>query len=267
MPADYLSRLPGGKETIASISAFNPFQADLYNLQMQDDDLQMLETFMTKDEWPPNLPKQDRIYFKNLAKKVFQDKNKVVWVRLNDFNYPWTALYLPAWYRKEAMCRAYDGIYGGHNATHKTYLKISTSYYWPKIIQDIEKRKNFDLCCKQQKKTTNKKTPLALLPIPDHPNHRIHADLFGPMIKSGQSQKICTLHHWCIHHVSCGNCNSKQGCWNGGRRHLQRLFFKIWNFCTNTHWRWQGIHQKALDRALPTYEHQPYKNFSCASTM
>ncbi len=96
MPADCLSRLPGGKETIANISAFNPFQADLYNLQMQDDDLQMFETFMTKDEWPPNLPKQDRIYFKNLAKKAFQDKSKVVWVRLNDFNYPRTALYLPA---------------------------------------------------------------------------------------------------------------------------------------------------------------------------
>jgi hypothetical protein len=32
MPEDYLSRLPGPKETIASISAFNPFQADLYYL-------------------------------------------------------------------------------------------------------------------------------------------------------------------------------------------------------------------------------------------
>jgi len=29
MPADYLSRLPGAKETVASISAFDPFQADL----------------------------------------------------------------------------------------------------------------------------------------------------------------------------------------------------------------------------------------------
>jgi hypothetical protein len=36
MPADYLSRLPGAKENIDSISAFDPFQADLYNLQMQD---------------------------------------------------------------------------------------------------------------------------------------------------------------------------------------------------------------------------------------
>jgi len=47
---------------------------------------------MTKNEWPQNLPKQDRIYFKNLAEKAFQDKNKVVWVRLEDFNYPRTAL-------------------------------------------------------------------------------------------------------------------------------------------------------------------------------
>ncbi len=43
---------------------------------------------MTKNEWPPNLPKQDQAYFKTLAEKAFQDKNKVVWVRLSDFNYP-----------------------------------------------------------------------------------------------------------------------------------------------------------------------------------
>jgi hypothetical protein len=95
MPSDYLSRLPGAKEIIASISAFGPFQVDLCNLQMQDDSLQMLQAFMTKNEWPPTLPKQDRIYFKNLAERAFQDKNKVVWVRFEDFNYPRTVLYLP----------------------------------------------------------------------------------------------------------------------------------------------------------------------------
>jgi hypothetical protein len=67
MPADYLSRLLGTKEAIASISTFDPFQADLYNLQMQDDDLEMLQTFMTKNKLPRNLPKQDRTYFKMLA--------------------------------------------------------------------------------------------------------------------------------------------------------------------------------------------------------
>jgi hypothetical protein len=44
MPADYLSRLPGAKENIASISAFDLFQADLYELQMKDEILQGIQT-------------------------------------------------------------------------------------------------------------------------------------------------------------------------------------------------------------------------------
>ncbi len=32
MPADYLSRPPGAKDHLASISAFDPFQTDLYDL-------------------------------------------------------------------------------------------------------------------------------------------------------------------------------------------------------------------------------------------
>jgi hypothetical protein len=70
MPADYLLRLPGTKDAIASISSFDPFQADLYDLQMQDDDLQ---TFLTKNEWPPDLPRQDQIYYKTRAERAFQD--------------------------------------------------------------------------------------------------------------------------------------------------------------------------------------------------
>jgi IS30 family transposase len=88
------------------------------------------------------------------------------------------------------MCEAHDGIFGGHNATHKTYLKISTSYFWPKMIQDIEKHKNFCLSCQQWKKSTNKRTPLAPIPIPDHPNLRIHADLFRPMITADSNKKF-----------------------------------------------------------------------------
>jgi hypothetical protein len=45
MPADYLSRLPG-----ASVSAFDPFQADLYELQMQDEILQGIQTFRNTNQ-------------------------------------------------------------------------------------------------------------------------------------------------------------------------------------------------------------------------
>ncbi len=44
MLADYLSRLPGAKENIASISAFDPFQADLYD--------QGIQTFRNTNQWP-----------------------------------------------------------------------------------------------------------------------------------------------------------------------------------------------------------------------
>jgi hypothetical protein len=91
MLADYLSRLLGTKEANTSIAPFDPFQADLFHLQMQDEHLQMLQTYMTKNEWPTNLSRQDQTYFKNLADKALQDKNKVVWIRLTD---PRTALYL-----------------------------------------------------------------------------------------------------------------------------------------------------------------------------
>jgi hypothetical protein len=145
MLADYLSRLLGAKETIASISTFDPFQADLYELQMQDEVLQGIQKFRNTSQWPQTIPKQDRSYYTAMIDKLFQDKNIVVWVRLSDFNYPRTALYLPSRYRKEAMCEAHDSIVGGHNAAHKTYLKISMSYFWPKMRQDIERHQNFCL--------------------------------------------------------------------------------------------------------------------------
>ncbi len=96
-------------------------------------------------------------------------------------------MYLPARYRKEAMCEAHDG---GHNTTHKMYLKISTSYFWPKMRQDIERHLSSCLWCQQRKKSTNQWTPLAPLPIPECPNLRIHTDLFGPMITADSNKKF-----------------------------------------------------------------------------
>jgi hypothetical protein len=55
--------------------------------------------------------------------------------------------------------------------------------------QDIERHQNFCLRCQQRKKST-KQTPLVPLPIPDRPNLRIHADLFGPMLTADSNKKF-----------------------------------------------------------------------------
>jgi hypothetical protein len=157
MPANYLSRLPGTRNTVTNVSAFDPFQASLFALQMKDEELQMLQQYMTENEWPASMSKADQNYFQMLTNRALQEKNKVVGVRLLDFNYPRTALYLPEKYRKAATCEAHDSIFGGHNTTQKTYLQISTSYYWPKMLQDINKHKNICLSCQQRKNQHTKR--------------------------------------------------------------------------------------------------------------
>jgi hypothetical protein len=52
-----------------------------------------------------------------MNEKLFYDKNEIIWARLNDYNYLRAVLYLPECYRKDAICEAHDGIFGGHNAT------------------------------------------------------------------------------------------------------------------------------------------------------
>jgi transposase InsO family protein len=64
------------------------------------------------------------------------------------------------------------------------------SFFWPKMRQDIDRHQNFCLRCQQRKKSTNKRTPLAPLPIPDRPNLGIHADFFGPMLTADSNKKF-----------------------------------------------------------------------------
>jgi hypothetical protein len=119
MPADYLSRLPSLPVNAIeqpAIAAFDPFTPDLQLLQRQDQDLQAIFQFLKNKEWPASLSKQTIRNLATLAPNVFFDKNKLAWIRLEDHNYPRTALWLPERYRKEALCETHDSIFAGHNA-------------------------------------------------------------------------------------------------------------------------------------------------------
>ena len=191
MPADYLSRLPSeNADKISEITeCFDPFQPDLCDLQKADKNLQNMNHFRVHGRWPDNLPKSEANYLQNLTPKLFQDANKIVWIRLDDYKYPRTALYLPEKYRKLALCEAHNHQFGGHNAALKTYIRLTSSYYWPRIYSDILKHTKTCLRCQQRKSSTDKPPLLHPLPMPDQPNIRIHADLFGPMLAAGRQHK------------------------------------------------------------------------------
>ncbi len=97
MPADYLSRLPSAdRAKIADITeCYDPFQPDLKDLQKADQQLQHMNHFWTHGQWPANLPKSETNYLQNLVPKLFQDSHNIVWIRLDNYKYPSTALFLP----------------------------------------------------------------------------------------------------------------------------------------------------------------------------
>jgi len=121
MPADYLSRLPSfPQESQNEIAAFDPFQHDLPQLQNQDPDLQAIFQFIKTGNWFPHLSKWQIRTLATLAPKVFFDKNKLAWIRLEDYKYPRTTLWLLEFYRKQALCESRDQIFAGHNAAQKS---------------------------------------------------------------------------------------------------------------------------------------------------
>ncbi len=189
MPADYLFQLPSvpiSTNETPTIAAFDPFTPELYLLQRQDQDLQAIFQFLKNNEWPSSLSKLTIRNLETLAPKVCFDKNKLAWIRLEDHKHPQTALWLPERYRKEALCETHDSIFARHNAALKSYIKLTTSYFWPTVYSHVLKHTQTCLRCQQCKTAKKKNQPLAPLPIPDTPNSHIHTDLFGPMVDASR---------------------------------------------------------------------------------
>ncbi len=105
--------------------------------------------FRVHRQWGPNVPKSKAKYLQNLAITLFQEAHNVVWIRLDDYKYPRTALYLPEKYRKMALYKAHHHQFGGYNAALKSYIQISSSYYWPKLWTDMPSHTKTCLVCQQ----------------------------------------------------------------------------------------------------------------------
>ncbi len=150
MPADYLSRLPASTTNIsqeAVIAAFDPFQADLPEMQREESYIQNILYYHKNHQWPENVSRAEASSMADLLQRMFHDKDRILWVRLTDYKYPRTALLLPKKYQKEALCEAHNSIFGSHDANLKTYMKISSSYYWPGLFKDVKTHVQTCLTC------------------------------------------------------------------------------------------------------------------------
>ncbi len=83
MPADYLSRLRAG-DTDPVITAFDPFQPGLGDLQKNEDFVKNIRHWGRTKQWPNHLSKKDANSHADLIRKMFHNKDGILWVRLED---------------------------------------------------------------------------------------------------------------------------------------------------------------------------------------
>ncbi|KAK7922269.1 hypothetical protein WMY93_009171 [Mugilogobius chulae] len=78
----------------------------------------------------------------------------------------------------------------GHFGRHKTYLRVSARFYWPRMYQDIQAYCTTCPIC--QKTAPTRKSDRALLhplPVISTPFRRIAMDIVGPLVKSARGHQ------------------------------------------------------------------------------
>jgi hypothetical protein len=94
MPTDYLSRhLASSNKPV--IAVFDPFQTNLPTLQREEDYFRKLKHFNKNHHWPPGVSQAEANSLTDVVKRMFLDKDNILWIRLTDYKYPRTALLLP----------------------------------------------------------------------------------------------------------------------------------------------------------------------------
>ena len=180
MPADFLSR-----NVVASISWDS---LNLAQEQSKDFMISQIKDFLLNRKIPADMKFWNTIKF--LALDCFVDDD-VVWRRLKRQNEPSrVVLFVPNTMREEILREAHGHLLSGHDGLFKTKERILQSYYWPGMDKDIASHIQQCHKCQLRKKTSVPQTNLQSLPQCTEPNQRIHADLFGPLIASGNNKKF-----------------------------------------------------------------------------
>ena len=93
------------------------------------------------------MSKSDKNHLVPLMDK-FLTRDKLIWIKLNDFERQQTVLYLAMKFCKRAICEAHGKQLSGHDAVNKTYIRISDSYFLPGMKADI--KMHIDSCVQCQ---------------------------------------------------------------------------------------------------------------------
>ncbi|XP_076053569.1 uncharacterized protein LOC143032587 [Oratosquilla oratoria] len=103
-------------------------------------------------------------------------------------SHPWSVhhqIVIPKPLRQDILSIAHDGV-GGHLGTRKTYAKILSHFYWPKLRRDVSTYCRTCRPCQLVGKPSPSIKPFPLQPIPviKEPFSKITIDCVGPLPKN-----------------------------------------------------------------------------------
>ena len=184
MPADFLSR-----QAVDSINVTNEFLAQE---QRKDPLIRDIRRFLLNRGQPQN-PTPERVaVIQRYVRECFIE-NDLVWRRSSTLGKQRTVIFAPKSLVPAILQDAHGHLLTGHDGINKTRMRISNTYYWPFMNQDIA---NHILTCHrcQLRRVDQRPPPQLLSPLPQctEPNQRIHADLFGPLrTEDGKKYVLC----------------------------------------------------------------------------
>lgn len=125
-----------------------------------------------------------------IAKNCFI-KDGVVFYHLHRNKGPSSITVLaPQVLREHILRSAHTTWDGGHGGEDRTLNRITLNFWWPGISADVDRFIHRCLRCQEAKGKRPAPAPLQNLPICEHPNERVHLDLFGPLKTSLHGNKM-----------------------------------------------------------------------------
>ena len=109
---------------------------------------------------------------------------------------PVKQLMVPTELRSKVLALGHEAMFAGHLGVKKTLDRISASFYWPGILQSVQRFcSSCDICQRTVRKGSVSRAPLHSIPVVNVPFEKVAIDIIGPIVpKSGRGHRwILTL--------------------------------------------------------------------------
>ena len=162
------------------LAALTDFSGSLSEEQNKDPFIRDVRNFL-QDHVSANLTAQQEAKVAKIAKDCVIRDN-VIFFNLHRKNQPARFCALAPESMKNTILKdAHTTWDGGHGGELRTLNRITRSFWWPGITNDIDKFIHKCLRCQASKGKKPAPAPLQNLPLCEAPNERVHIDLFGEL--------------------------------------------------------------------------------------